>query len=70
VQRFCSDRCNIQHGAAHRATAVEVPISCAHCSTVFQSKRSNAKFCGRPCAVAFHSDRPNRRKVRDAKAGL
>jgi hypothetical protein len=69
AQRYCSEICN-QRAAQHRSRkqpSATRTVICACCGQAFMSKRSNARFCGRECAVRFHGLAQRRRKVSDAR---
>ena len=71
VQKYCSESCN--QAAATRRYRADRPIQlkrCQHCGNAYESKRENARFCSRPCAVRYHGKNQRRRKIKDAGAGL
>lgn len=67
VQRYCSKRCNHLATEARAADRVERDVLCASCGAGFRSARSNAKFCQRACALAFHATNRFRRKISEAR---
>ena len=67
VQRYCSKRCNHLATEARSALRVDREVACASCGAVFRSARSNAKFCQRPCALAFHAENRFRGKIGAAR---
>lgn len=66
VQRFCSRRCNHLAVEARMGSHQERDVACAQRGKVFRSARSNARFCGRPCALAFHGNNRFRGKISEA----
>jgi hypothetical protein len=70
VQRYCSKNCNSRAAQARLSQPQELrTIICSSCEQEFTSKRSNARFRGRACAVHYHGQRQHRRKVSAARAG-
>ena len=65
VQKFCSKPCNNAAAAARAGDRTVHEITCASCGKSFRSGGSNARFCGRECALRFHGENRFRRKVRD-----
>lgn len=66
VQRYCTKRCNTMAAADRSKLRVSRRIACASCGQEFESDRSNARFCGRPCALRFHADNKFRKKVSES----
>ena len=71
TQKYCCESCNQK--AATRRYRADRPVisqSCGMCGKQYETKRANARFCSRPCAVRYHGTHQRRRKVKDAGAGL
>lgn len=66
AQKFCTRQCN--NTAAQQRERAIAQVHCAECWTRFASARANARFCGRPCAVAFHSKAGGRRRRKVSEA--
>src|SRR5581483_4475491 len=61
-QRYCSKKCNDR--ASQQRPSIEVrTVECADCHKSFKSKRSNARFCSRECALIFHGRNRIRGKI-------
>jgi hypothetical protein len=63
VQKYCSKRCNTLATADRATSRVEREVKCAECGVAITTNRTNARFCGRQCAVAFHGKRRVRGKI-------
>jgi hypothetical protein len=70
VQRYCSKKCSTRATADRKNSREVRGVVCACCGKVFQSDRSNAKFCCRPCALSFHGDNRFRGKISDTHSRL
>lgn len=69
AQKYCGMLCN-RAACANREPIQAREIICGHCRVAFLSKRSNATFCSRKCAVAFHEGSRFRRTIKASAASL
>jgi predicted nucleic acid-binding Zn ribbon protein len=64
--RLCPDCAKIDRKKYTKSKGYFPKKNCLHCSTEFQPKRGNAKFCSDNCAVTYHSLERTRKKHRVA----